>query len=56
MSDEELRLADYLGHILEAVERIADYTGDMEIVWRAVERDIPELGQQMRELLEQAAR
>ena len=119
MSDDELRLAGYLGHIVEAVERIAEYTEDiaetafldntlvqdavirnievigeaarnvqrrypefvaqhedipwedvywmrnrlshgyfavdMEIVWKTVERDIPELGRQVRELLGQAS-
>ena len=29
MNDKGLRLRDYLGHILQAIERIERYTGDM---------------------------
>jgi uncharacterized protein with HEPN domain len=28
--NKALRLPDYLGHILEAIERIEEYVGDME--------------------------
>jgi uncharacterized protein with HEPN domain len=29
MSDKSVRLRDYLGHILQAIERIERYTADM---------------------------
>lgn len=32
MSDDRRRLADYLAHILEAIERIVSYTEDMDEV------------------------
>ena len=32
MSDDLLRVADYLGHILEAIERIGRYTQDIDEV------------------------
>ncbi|MDZ4254028.1 MAG: HepT-like ribonuclease domain-containing protein [Sulfuritalea sp.] len=68
MTREQLRVADYLGHILEAIERTApDFAArhseiawsvictmcnrithsyfkvDLEIVWRTIQRDLPEL-------------
>lgn len=30
MSRDQQRLVDYLGHVLEAIERIEQYTGDMD--------------------------
>ena len=56
MSDDELRLADYLGHIVEAVERIAGYTEDMtevvflndRLVQDAVIRNIEIIGEAAR--------
>ena len=30
MTTDELRLADYLGHILEAIERIEEYVSDID--------------------------
>lgn len=32
MTREQLRVADYLGHILEAIERIGEYTEDVDEV------------------------
>lgn len=32
MKDTQQRLPDYLGHIVEAIERIARYTGDLDEV------------------------
>ena len=32
MTRDKLRLADYLAHILEAIERIERYTGDISEV------------------------
>lgn len=53
MSRDQQRLADYLLHILEAIERITDYTGDMDelmfldnpLVQDAVIRNIEIIGE-----------
>lgn len=52
----ELRLHDYLSHILDAVDRIADYTGDLDaadfevdrLVQDAVIRNIEVIGEASR--------
>jgi len=47
---DSLRLPDYLGHILQAIERI--FKVDLEIVWRTIHHDLPELHEQVRLLIE----
>jgi uncharacterized protein with HEPN domain len=62
-----LRIPDYLGHILQAIERITRYwlvmytmrnrvshgydKVDLEIVWRTVQRDLPTLYRQVQALV-----
>ena len=58
MSRDELRLADYLAHILEAVERIERYTQDLDevdflndnLIQDAVVRNIEIIGEASRNL------
>jgi uncharacterized protein with HEPN domain len=53
MSKDRQRLADYLAHVLQAIERIARYTGDMdevaflqnELVQDAVIRNLEVIGE-----------
>ena len=51
MSRDKQRLLDYLGHILEAIERIDRYTEDkvdFEIVWKTIQNDLSGLYRQVR--------
>lgn len=58
MKKDELRVPDYLGHILQAVERIDTYTGDMDevgflqnqMVQDAVIRNIEIIGEAARNI------
>lgn len=58
MSRDELRVADYLGHILEAIQRIARYTDDVdevgflesELIQDAVLRNIEIMGEAARNI------
>ncbi len=55
MTRDKQRLADYLAHIIEAIERIDRYTHgyfkvDLELVWKTIRRNLPALCQQVREL------
>jgi uncharacterized protein with HEPN domain len=47
-----LRLPEYLGHIVEAIERIHRYIEDLdEVVWQTIHADLPELHEQVRQLV-----
>ena len=55
MKKDNLRIPDYLAHILQAIKRIGTYTDDMEVIWNTIQRDIPELEQQAKHVLQQLA-
>lgn len=49
-----LRLPEYPGHILQAIERIHGYFKiDMGIVWSTIHNDLPDLHKQVSKLIEQ---
>ena len=58
MTRDQLRVADYLGHILEAIERIDEYTGDVgevtflanKMIQDAVLRNIEIIGEAARNI------
>lgn len=58
MTRDQLRVADYLGHILEAIERIGEYTEDVDevtflgntMVQDAVLRNIETIGEAARNI------
>jgi len=58
MSREDARIADYLGHMLEAIQRIGNYTSDVsyedflrgKIIQDAVLRNIEILGEAARNI------
>ncbi len=52
MGDDPLRVPEYLGHIVMR-NRVSHgyFTVDLEIVWKTIKRDIPELEEQAKRLL-----
>ena len=64
MTREQLRVADYLGHILEAIERIGEYTEDVDevtfldnkMIQDAVLRNIEIIGEAARNIERTAPR
>lgn len=58
MTRDQLRVADYLGHILEAIERIGEYTEDVDeigflentLIQDAVLRNIEIIGEAARNI------